>query len=115
MDLGLDRVVSIEVPENIIVQRLTGRMGCTKCGELYHSAAKAPKREGLCDVCNGPLFVRTDDTPETILQRLHVFEENTAPVIAYYERTGSLLRVDGSVGPEETFTQIESIQSDGAY
>ena len=115
MELGLDRVISIEVPEDIIVQRLTGRMGCTKCGELYHSLNKPPKREGLCDVCNGPLFVRTDDMPETIRQRLHVFTENTEPVIAYYEKTGSLLRVDGSVGPEETFAQIAGIQTDGAH
>lgn len=106
MEMGLDKVVSIEVSEDVIVQRLTGRMGCTKCGEIYHSRHKVPKREGLCDLCNGPLFVRTDDSPETIRQRLHVFEQNTAPVIEYYESTGTLLRVDGSSGPEETYHQI---------
>jgi adenylate kinase len=88
------------------VQRLTGRMGCTKCGELYHSTNKPPKREGLCDVCNGPLFVRTDDQPDTIRERLRVFQEKTAPVIEYYERTGTLHHVDGSIGPEETYRQI---------
>lgn len=106
MDMGLDKVVSIEVPEETIVSRLAGRMGCTKCGEIYHARNKPPKREGLCDKCNGPLFVRSDDQEDTIRERLRVFRENTAPVIDYYERTGSLQRVDGSVGPEETYAQI---------
>jgi adenylate kinase len=106
MDLGLSKVVSISVPEDVIVHRLSGRMGCTKCGELYHAKNKPPKREGLCDRCNGPLFVRSDDQVDTIKERLRVFRENTAPVIEYFNRTGSLQVVDGSVGPEETFSQI---------
>jgi adenylate kinase len=106
MRIELDKVVSIEVSEELIVRRLTGRMGCTKCGEIYHSVTKPPKREGLCDVCNGPLFVRTDDRPETIRERLRVFQEKTAPVIEYYARTGILQRVDGSLCLEETYRQI---------
>ena len=106
MDMGLDRVISIEVPEETNLSRLAGRMGCTKCGEIYQSKTKPPLREGLCDKCNGPLFVRTDDQPQTILERLRVFKETTEPVISYYEKTGTLLRVDGSVGPEETYQQI---------
>ena len=110
MEMGLDKFISIEVAEETILHRLAGRMGCTKCGEIYHSRNKPPLREGLCDKCNGPLFVRTDDQPETILERLRVFKETTAPVIDYYAKTGSLLRVDGSVGPEDTYRQIiESI------
>jgi len=106
MDMGLDGVISIEVPEETILHRLAGRMGCTKCGEIYHSKNKPPMREGLCDKCNGPLFVRTDDQPETILERLKVFKETTAPVIDYYAKTGTLHRVDGSVSPEDTYRQI---------
>jgi len=106
MDLSLDKVITIVVPEEIIVHRLTGRIGCTKCGELYHARNKPPKREGLCDRCNGPLFVRSDDHEETVIERLRVFREKTAPVIDYYESTGSLQKVDGSVGPEETYAQI---------
>jgi len=106
MNCGLDKVVSIEVPEETILHRLAGRMGCTKCGEIYHSRNKIPMREGLCDKCNGPLFVRTDDQPQTILERLRVFKETTQPVIEYYEKTGTLLRVDGRTGPEETYQQI---------
>ena len=108
MDMGIDKVVSIEVPEETIVSRLAGRMGCTKCGEIYHARNKPPKREGLCDKCNGPLFVRSDDQEDTIRERLKVFRETTAPVIDYYETTGSLQRVDGGVGPEETYAQIIS-------
>jgi len=115
MDMSLDKVVSLEVPTELVVQRLTGRMGCTKCGEIYHSKSKPPKREGLCDVCNGPLFVRTDDQPETIRERLKVFEENTRPVIDYYEKTGDLQHVDGSVGPEETYHQIVGNRFDGSH
>lgn len=106
MDMGLDKVVSIEVPQEEILARLTGRMGCTRCGEIYHSRNKPPMREGLCDKCNSTLFVRSDDQPETIRERLRVFSEQTAPVIGYYESTGSLLRVDGTHGPEETYAHI---------
>jgi adenylate kinase len=106
MEMGLDKAISLEVDEELVVHRLTGRMGCTKCGEIYHSRNKPPSREGLCDKCNGPLFVREDDQPETIRQRLRVFRENTAPVVDYYCSTGSLQRVDASHGPEETYNQI---------
>jgi adenylate kinase len=108
MDMGLDRVVSITVPEDELLARLTGRMGCTKCGEIYHSRTKPPRREGLCDRCNSPLFVRSDDQPETIRERLRVFWEQTAPVIEYYDRTGTLQVVDGMSGPEATYAQIVS-------
>jgi adenylate kinase len=108
MDMGLDKVISIEVPDEVVLHRLAGRMGCTKCGEIYHNQDKLPKREGLCDKCNGPLFVRADDQPATIMERLRVFHETTEPVIGYYAKTGSLQRVDGSMGPEETYQQIVS-------
>lgn len=106
MEMDIDEVVSIEVDDEVVVGRLSGRMGCTKCGEIYHSATKPPKREGLCDKCNGPLFVRTDDQPETIRDRLRVFHENTRPVIDYYAGKGKLLRIDGSKSPEEVYSQI---------
>jgi len=106
MDMPIDEVVSIEIDPDIVVHRLSGRMGCTKCGEIYHRDNKPPKREGLCDKCNGPLFVRADDQPETIRERLRVFSENTAPVIQYYETKGLLIRVDGSRDPEVVYHDI---------
>jgi len=113
MGMDLDKVVSIEVAEEIILHRLAGRMGCTKCGEIYNNKNKPPMREGLCDKCNGPLFVRSDDEPSTILERLRVFQETTAPVIEYYAKTGTLLRVDGGLGPDETYRQIIDPLTDG--
>lgn len=106
MDMSLDEVVSIEVPDEVVVNRLSGRIGCTKCGEIYHSQTKPPHREGLCDKCNSPLFVRDDDKPETIKERLRVFHENTQPVIDYYAEHGELLRVDGEGDPEEVYQAI---------
>lgn len=106
LEKPLDKAVSIEVDEEVILQRLAGRMGCTKCGEIYHSVTKPPKREGICDKCNSPLFVRTDDQPETIRERLRVFRENTAPVRDYYKAQGILQVVDGRKEPEEIFEEI---------
>jgi adenylate kinase len=106
MEMDLNKVVSIEVDEETIVSRLSGRLGCTRCGELYHSVNKPPKREGLCDKCDSPLFVRTDDQPETIRERLRVFREKTAPVIEYYRRSGDLQTVDGAQDPEAIYQAI---------
>ena len=106
MGMGVDRVVSLEVPDEVVIKRLGGRLGCTKCGEIYHSAAMPPKRDGLCDKCNGPLFVRSDDQPDPIRERLRTFRENTAPVIAHYEAKGILLRVDGEAAPEDVYAAI---------
>ncbi len=106
MEMHLDKVVSLEVPDDVVIQRLSGRIGCTKCGEIYHSRNKPPKREGLCDKCNGPLFIRSDDQPDTIRERLRVFGETTKPVIDYYEERGSLEHVDGRLTSEQIYEQI---------
>ena len=115
MEIGLDKVVSIEVDEETIVSRLSGRLGCTRCGELYHSVNKPPKREGLCDKCDSPLFVRTDDQPETIRERLRVFREKTAPVIEYYRASGDLQTVNGVDDPEDVYKQIVADAPEGHY
>lgn len=106
MEMPIDEVVSLEVDDEIVVSRLSGRLGCTKCGEIYHQDSKPPKREGLCDKCNGPLFVRADDQPDTIRERLRVFRESTAPVIDYYDAKGLLNRVNGNQDPEAVYTEI---------
>lgn len=106
MEIHLDMVVDLDVPDEVVVQRLSGRIGCTKCGEIYHSVTKPPKREGLCDKCNGPLIIRSDDQPETIRERLRVFHEQTAPLCDYYTEKGLLRRVDGTRSPEEVYSQI---------
>ncbi len=106
IEMPLDKVISIEVADDIVLQRLSGRIGCTKCGEIYHSVNKPPMREGICDKCDSPLIVRTDDKPETILERLRVFRENTAPVRDYYREKGLLQVVDGAQDPEQAYAQI---------
>lgn len=108
MELKLDKVVSLEAPDDLIVTRLSGRLGCTKCGAIYNSRNKPPKRDMICDVCNSPLFVRQDDLPETIRERLRTFHENTQPVVGYYETRGLLTRVNGTLDPEEAYRQITS-------
>ncbi|MBC8064082.1 MAG: adenylate kinase [Chlorobia bacterium] len=106
MNMPLDKAVSIEVTDEVLLQRLSGRMGCTKCGEIYHSITKPPKREGICDKCNSPLFVRSDDLPETIRERLRVFQENTTPVREHYRAKGMLFVVNGADEPEDVYSQI---------
>lgn len=106
MEMGVDLVVSLEVPDDVVVARLAGRLGCTKCGEIYHNNAKPPMRDGLCDKCNGPLFTRSDDQPELIRERLRVFHESTAPVIAYYAAKGKLKRVAADASPESVYAKI---------
>ncbi len=101
----LTKVVSLEIGDDVVVDRLSGRLGCTRCGEIYHSHNKPPKREGLCDKCDSPLFVRSDDEAGTILERLRVFRETTAPVIDFYASRGLLQRVD-STAPEEAYAAI---------
>lgn len=107
-DVKLDAVVSLEVNEEIIVERLSGRVGCTKCGAIYHQTNKPPKRPFVCDVCNSPLFTREDDQPETIKERLKIFHESTMPVISYYEGRGMLRRVDANRDAELVYQDILS-------
>lgn len=106
METHIQVVVSLEVDDDVVVGRISGRMGCTKCGEIYHAHSKPPKREGLCDKCNSPLFFREDDKPETIRQRLKVFRETTQPVIEYYEEKGLLKRIDADRDPEAVYADI---------
>lgn len=106
LGVSLDAVISLEVPDSQVVARLSGRMGCTRCGEIYHSMNKPPKRPGFCDKCDNPLFVREDDREETINERLRVFHETTAPVIGYYETHHSLIRIDANRASEEVYQDI---------
>ncbi len=99
-------VISLVVNPEVVVERLSGRIGCTKCGEIYHSTSKPPMREGFCDRCNGPLIIRQDDKPETIRERLRVFSESTAPVIDHYAQQGIVKEVDAALSPEDVYSQI---------
>lgn len=105
-EIHIDGAISLEVPDSLLISRLSGRQGCTKCGAIYHETNKPPKREGMCDTCNSPLFVRADDKPEAIGERLKTFHESTMPVIAYYEGKGMLARIDANQTPEKVYSDL---------
>ncbi|MGH7571779.1 MAG: adenylate kinase [Gemmatimonadota bacterium] len=94
---GVERVLVIEVPEEEVIRRLSGRRVCQKCEKLYHISFDPPKVEGRCDACGGDLVQRPDDRPETIRRRLAVYREETQPVTEFYERETSIpvTQVDG--------------------
>ena len=94
----IDRVLSIEVPDETIVSRLSGRLECQGCGTTYHRDFRPPAKEGVCDKCGGALGVREDDKPETVRARLETYHDQTEPLIAHYSDKG-ILRV--AVGQEE--------------
>ncbi|MEF8842954.1 MAG: adenylate kinase [Haloarculaceae archaeon] len=104
----LDAVASLSVPEEELVRRLTGRRVCAECGTNFHVEFDRPREEGVCDECGGELVQREDDTEETVRERLRVFEENTAPVIGFYDERGDLLEVDGEGTPDEVWGRLES-------
>jgi adenylate kinase len=95
MSLGLNRVLSVKVPKDVIIQRLAGRRTCRSCGALSHAVFNPPKKESVCDRCGGELFQRDDDREETIAHRLSVYETQTAPLVDYYRRKGILQEIDG--------------------
>lgn len=108
MEIGraLDAVVQIEVPDELIVLRLSARASCSTCGRTYNLLASPPRAEGRCDIDGTALYQRDDDGPEVILNRLGVFHRETAPVVAYYELRGLLRKVDGAGDVEEVSDRI---------
>lgn len=102
MGINIDKVVDIEVPDEKIAARLSGRRVCLKCGATYHLEYKKPKEEGICDVCGDELVQRKDDKPETVIDRLNVYHEQTEPLKDYYAKTGKLVIVEGQEEVAET-------------
>ncbi len=109
--LQLDRVINVSVPREDIVRRLTGRRSCPKCQAVFHVVFSPPKREGICDRCGGELVQRSDDTRETVENRLSVYEEQTAPLIAYYRQRGLLSDVDGAGSVDQVQQRIVELLS----
>jgi adenylate kinase len=95
MGLNLNGVLSVQVPESIIIERLAGRRTCRSCGALSHMVFNPPKKAGVCDRCGGELYQRDDDREETIANRLRVYEKQTAPLANYYRERGLLREIDG--------------------
>ena len=95
MGVVIDKVISIEVADEKIVDRMAGRRVCEKCGASYHTEYKKPSVDGVCNLCGGTLVRRKDDAPETVLERLRVYHEQTEPLKDYYLKAGKLRLVEG--------------------
>ena len=103
---SLDTVIQLVVDEELLIKRLTGRRVCKNCGATFHVITIPPKEEGICDICGEPLIQRADDTEETAVNRLKVYEEQTSPLVAYYEEKELLAPIDGEGTPDEVFQNI---------
>ena len=106
---AVDKAIYIEVPEEELLKRLTGRWICRKCQAPYHKVTSPPKIPNKCDKCDGELYQRSDDTEETIKERLKVYFAQTTPVLDYYKKEGKLIRVDGRQGIEKVAKEITDV------
>ena len=108
----VDHVLDIDVEADILMKRLTGRRVCKGCGATFHITNIPPKVEGVCDVCGEELYQRDDDTEETVANRIEVYNSQTKPLIDYYEKSGNISHLDGSVDPDELLAEIVKILGD---
>ncbi len=111
-NLILDAVIYIDVADEEIIERLILRRVCPTCGAIYHLKNKPPKQDMICDICGSKLIQRTDDTKETVENRLKVFKEHTKPLIEYYKKKGKLHTISGSGNVDEVFSAITDILGD---
>ncbi len=105
----MDFAIDVDVPDENIVRRMSGRRACLGCGSTYHMEHIPPKVEGICDVCGGKLVLRDDDAPETVQNRLKVYHEQTQPLLDFYGKEGILKTVDGTLEMEAVFEKITEI------
>ena len=105
----LDAVILFDAPEELLIQRLTARLTCRKCGASYNKIFSKPKQEGVCDSCGGELYQRSDDFLETAKNRLSVYKEQTFPLIEYYTEKSLLSKIDSSLPKAEGYTALRAI------
>lgn len=106
---AIDYAIDVDVPDEAIIGRMSGRRACLKCGATYHIVYAAPKQEGICDKCGSALVLRDDDKPETVKKRLTVYHDQTQPLIDYYKGKGVLRSVDGTQSLDKVFADIIGI------
>lgn len=106
---AIDYAINVDVPDENIVKRMSGRRACLACGATYHIEHVPPKTEGVCDKCGQELVLRDDDKPETVLNRLKVYHDQTQPLIDFYTGKGVLKAVDGTVDMKDVFAAITAI------
>lgn len=109
MQKKIEHALSITVADEELLGRLTGRRTCRSCGAMYHVMFNPPKKEGVCDACSGELYQRDDDTEETIRNRLNVYNQQTAPLIDYYQAKGLLRNIAGTGKIEEILEKIQAV------
>ncbi|WMJ82587.1 adenylate kinase [Oscillospiraceae bacterium LTW-04] len=105
----VDAVIKLEITDEEIIARMTGRRICTRCGTPYHIANNPPKEEGVCDKCSGALCIRNDDAPEMVLKRLEVYHEQTEPLVDYYRDHGILTTIDATMEMDKVTAEILSV------
>lgn len=105
----VDYAINVDVPDENIITRMSGRRACLKCGATYHVKYNPPKTEVVCDACGDKLVLRDDDQPETVKKRLNVYHEQTQPLIEYYSKKDILKEVDGTVDMKDVFGAIVAI------
>lgn len=109
LDKKVEAAINIAVPEDILYERMSGRISCKDCKTVYHLKFNPPAKSGVCDKCGGELVQRSDDTGETVKKRLEVYAEQTNPLIEYYEKRGTLHSIDGNRNSKEVFADIEKV------
>ena len=109
LEVELDAVILLEVSDEVVVKRLSGRRMCKQCGAIYHIEFQPPSKEGICDKCGGELYQRDDDKEEVIRQRLAVYHEQTSPLVEYYSSKGLLRPVDAEQSSDSVLRLIEQL------
>ena len=112
MGQKIDYAIDVDVPDENIINRMSGRRACVDCGATYHIVYAPTQKENICDNCGGGLILRDDDKPETVKKRLDVYHEQTQPLIDYYTKAGALRTVDGTIDIDEVFAAIVKILED---
>lgn len=108
--MKLDRVIEMKVDDEALVERISGRYTCARCGKGYHDKFEKPKKPGVCDVCGSTEFIRrADDNEKTVRDRLAIYNKQTAPLVAYYSGRGSLTKVDGMAAIADVNRRIEEV------
>jgi len=105
----VDAVIYLKVDRETVLRRLTGRRVCGQCGKLYHVTNMPPRAEGVCDACGEALITRKDDTPETVITRLEVYNKATEPLVEYFRKKKKLIEIDGNAEKEESFEAIRRV------
>ena len=105
----VEYVIDVEVPDDEIISRMSGRRACLTCGATFHIVYNPPKVEGICDVCGSELVLRKDDNPETVKDRLTVYHQQTEPLITYYSKLGLLHKIDGTLDIDDVFQSIVKV------